>query len=83
MMTNIDNPVANNTESDISRVSGNAFSLGSNVEVVVMRRHFAMVHADLENMLILVIFSVGERVPSGQRLADKTRLPSSAPGFFF
>ena len=43
---NIEKPVANTTESDISRGYGDAFSLGSAVDGVGLRGNVAMVHAD-------------------------------------
>ena len=43
---NIDKPLANNRDSDILGVTGNVFSVGSVVVVVVMRGNMAMVHAD-------------------------------------
>ena len=53
---NIDKPLAKNTDSDILRVSGEPFSMGSTVEVVAKRGNAAMVHADLDIVLSSAMF---------------------------
>ena len=64
--TNIENPIAKTTDSGISCGPGNAFLLGSTLEVVVMRGNIAMVHADSDGILSSVMFlSVGECALSG------------------
>ena len=50
--TNIEKNVAKNTESDISRVSGEPFSMGSTMVVVAMRVNVSMVHADWDNIIV-------------------------------
>ena len=55
-MTNIDKPVTKYKDIDILLLSGDAFSLGSAVVVVVKHGNAAIVHTDLDKVLSLAMF---------------------------
>ena len=53
--SNIDKTLAKNTDSDVLRVTGKPLSVGSTVAVVVTRGNVAMLHANVDIVLCLVM----------------------------